>query len=383
MDKIKGGLADNVPDGKFNLVSLLKGIKVEMEHTSDKEVAKEIAKDHLSEDPLYYQKLKSLNLESILKEASPFSEFIGKELSDEYEITGIKTDEDGNIKISLYNLYSGKNQDYIEYNREEKKFYINQLGTRLSIPDEYHSFNIQSHNLLNAIISKSTPKIEKLNNSADTSSYRGYLKHIPSDAVTYYRIFPKDSHLENKIKLQFRKLKRIAEKNKWNLEREVIHTKKHDFLIHFKKGDESLRYIPFVEDKTGEGQNDFTTVHRIFYNERWWEFNDVDKCFGMAEYILSGKEKKENVNNKNEDIIKSLLRIVKDHLKKDGDVKSLYNIAVRATEEGDETSVAGLVKTISNKLLQKEDVKIEIPKKKKSEIVYIEKIVQFLLNKDK
>lgn len=39
---------------------LEKGIKVEMEHTTSKEVAKEIAMDHLWEDPKYYDKLDSI-----------------------------------------------------------------------------------------------------------------------------------------------------------------------------------------------------------------------------------------------------------------------------------------------------------------------------------
>ena len=43
---------------------LVKGIKVEMEHTSDKSVAREIAMDHLGEDPEYYTKLSSVQLES-------------------------------------------------------------------------------------------------------------------------------------------------------------------------------------------------------------------------------------------------------------------------------------------------------------------------------
>jgi hypothetical protein len=38
------------------------GISVEMEHTDSKDVAKEIAMDHLYEDPNYYTKLKKLNL---------------------------------------------------------------------------------------------------------------------------------------------------------------------------------------------------------------------------------------------------------------------------------------------------------------------------------
>lgn len=42
---------------------LLKGIQVELEHTSDDNKAKEIALDHLGEDPDYYTKLASLDLE--------------------------------------------------------------------------------------------------------------------------------------------------------------------------------------------------------------------------------------------------------------------------------------------------------------------------------
>lgn len=37
-----------------------KGIAVEMEHTTDREVAKEITLDHLFEDPKYYDKLKKV-----------------------------------------------------------------------------------------------------------------------------------------------------------------------------------------------------------------------------------------------------------------------------------------------------------------------------------
>lgn len=42
---------------------LSKGIKIEMEHTKKYEVAKEIALDHLKEDPKYYDKLKTVELE--------------------------------------------------------------------------------------------------------------------------------------------------------------------------------------------------------------------------------------------------------------------------------------------------------------------------------
>ena len=42
---------------------LAKGIEVELEHTSDPKIAKEIALDHLFEDPRYYTRLAKANLE--------------------------------------------------------------------------------------------------------------------------------------------------------------------------------------------------------------------------------------------------------------------------------------------------------------------------------
>lgn len=67
---LKGGLSDNmklIDIAKKHKVSvedltkeLNKGMKVEMEHTNSKTKAKEIAMDHLVEDPKYYSKLKKI-----------------------------------------------------------------------------------------------------------------------------------------------------------------------------------------------------------------------------------------------------------------------------------------------------------------------------------
>jgi hypothetical protein len=54
-EKLKGGKGDERPDSDFNKKDLEDGIKHEMEHTKDRSIAKEIAKDHLSEDPNYYK----------------------------------------------------------------------------------------------------------------------------------------------------------------------------------------------------------------------------------------------------------------------------------------------------------------------------------------
>ena len=68
-DNIEGGLADGQPDEKYDEEQLDKGIVVEMEHTSNPDIAKEIVKDHLEESQdfedeedagKYYDKLEEL-----------------------------------------------------------------------------------------------------------------------------------------------------------------------------------------------------------------------------------------------------------------------------------------------------------------------------------
>ena len=54
-EKLHGGAGDYHPDSDFDPEQLENGIKHEMEHTKDRKIAKEIAKDHLSEDPNYYK----------------------------------------------------------------------------------------------------------------------------------------------------------------------------------------------------------------------------------------------------------------------------------------------------------------------------------------
>ena len=80
IDKIPGGLAKGKTTkdlaNKYNVElskikeELTKGIRVEMEHTSDVRYAAEIAMDHLWEDLNYYQKLASIENENTLVEYS-------------------------------------------------------------------------------------------------------------------------------------------------------------------------------------------------------------------------------------------------------------------------------------------------------------------------
>jgi len=61
--KLKGGKGDKLSLSDFDPQEVKKGLKAEMEHTNDKEVAKEIVTDHLAEDPHYYSKLDKAGLE--------------------------------------------------------------------------------------------------------------------------------------------------------------------------------------------------------------------------------------------------------------------------------------------------------------------------------
>jgi hypothetical protein len=57
LNKLQGGVGDITNTSKVDPVQLSLGIQIEMEHTNDPEIAKEISIDHLTEDPEYYSKL--------------------------------------------------------------------------------------------------------------------------------------------------------------------------------------------------------------------------------------------------------------------------------------------------------------------------------------
>jgi len=58
--QLAGGLADKRKPEDFDPKALAKGIKVELEHTDDEDLAQEITMDHLTEDPNYYDKLEKV-----------------------------------------------------------------------------------------------------------------------------------------------------------------------------------------------------------------------------------------------------------------------------------------------------------------------------------
>ena len=60
--KLSGGVGDATASSNVDPIELSMGQTIEMEHTSDPNIATEIALDHLSEDPKYYTKLRKAGL---------------------------------------------------------------------------------------------------------------------------------------------------------------------------------------------------------------------------------------------------------------------------------------------------------------------------------
>lgn len=64
-NKISGGKGDKLNPKSIDQHELKIGIKHEMEHTKDVSIAKEIALDHLAENPKYYTELKKAGIDEI------------------------------------------------------------------------------------------------------------------------------------------------------------------------------------------------------------------------------------------------------------------------------------------------------------------------------
>ena len=140
-DKIKGGLADGKKDEDFDPDQLAKGIKIEMEHTDDKELAKEIAKDHLVENSKYYDHLEKMekNMEKEISEPKLFKKYpqFKKLIHDALNLRGGHIDVPAVLDLILDSKVAKKdNLKFSQHERDELREYI-----------QHHKEDMKSNNV--------------------------------------------------------------------------------------------------------------------------------------------------------------------------------------------------------------------------------------------
>lgn len=126
-DLVPGGKGDKTLTKDVDPKQLVMGIKVEMEHTNNREEAEEIAKDHLTEDPKYYSKLKGAGLADELDESA-----VGDKIIEIGETISEISESFVKLELLLY----GMNNKKIDRNFDMAKRCINQI--KLQFEDIYN-----------------------------------------------------------------------------------------------------------------------------------------------------------------------------------------------------------------------------------------------------
>lgn len=137
---LPGGLADKKKPSDYNQKELSRGKEVELEHTKDKELAKDIAMDHLEEFPTYYTELDKMEKKLENKEAGGNPRYPGQMQGDERRpgssvMTDIINDNEvveGEFVAKLKDLY--KKKDWAGINQ-----YTQQLKVEGHSPDRINS----------------------------------------------------------------------------------------------------------------------------------------------------------------------------------------------------------------------------------------------------
>lgn len=120
-DRLPGGRADNKKPSNFEASELQRGVRVELEHTNTRSLAQEIAMDHLTEDPKYYRKLKTIHKEAGVRVLAKHQEFLDEHfgVSPVWEkfrsrlkspafVDAVKTDTRSDSKLKRYSEGNAK-----------------------------------------------------------------------------------------------------------------------------------------------------------------------------------------------------------------------------------------------------------------------------------
>lgn len=164
-----GGKGDNLSPNSVDQNELQMGIKHEMEHTTDRNVAEEIALDHLAEDPHYYSKIKKAHL---------------NESTSAPHILDIKKSNPKFDNIRFNQLLKGARYEYEQSNKKDWEKSYEKAGNNLLKNPLYY--------------------VEKLNNIKSSKKRNDQTIEVKNnnfkDKTNSTKIIKKDSTKQNKFK---------------------------------------------------------------------------------------------------------------------------------------------------------------------------------------
>lgn len=149
---LPGGLAQNITVGEIAQMhevsldhvirQLIKGVKVEKEHTTDLDVAMEIAFDHIYEDPNYYDKLSSIeemaDMRSVEKyaddELDPVDVEFGKHFFDRLVDPRNEKEITTSELLDFFARLSNKKEQFINFVKKYHEFVVKDRRTNINIP---------------------------------------------------------------------------------------------------------------------------------------------------------------------------------------------------------------------------------------------------------
>ena len=118
---------------------LVKGIKVEMEHTTDVSIAAEIAMDHLWEDLKYYDKLKTIETESLV-------EYSGADtFNDGNSVTGYQWNPDWD-DYDTAGYYTKDLPGWANYHEKPSEHEIHRIKNQAKLPVDNHDDSVHKYN---------------------------------------------------------------------------------------------------------------------------------------------------------------------------------------------------------------------------------------------
>lgn len=191
---LKGGLSDNLTLKDLSLKhnvpikelssQLQKGIEVEKEHTNNINKATEIAMDHLTEDPKYYDKLKKIEMDEVTDASSSGAfdvPFNSQNKKNPLKIDGVKSINKSRAVVDkTFPKWGGPGGIYVKIKDKCKKFpYCNQ--------GDENTIEILENNKLMEEISKdfkiNTTTLKKIILKETMKPYKKYLNNIIKEEV--------------------------------------------------------------------------------------------------------------------------------------------------------------------------------------------------------